>query len=142
MGIGENRRFRAFAGECPAKWIAAGDLPYDTEGRGAPICETLMTIHSRFLLPFLASLVIPATSSAQSEPDYTGRVPTGLQVLYDFRADKGNVITDRSRAGTPINLTISDPKAVLRTNGALEVRGKTSIGTVSYTHLRAHETPM
>lgn len=88
-----------------------------------------MTIHSRILLVFLASLVIPATSSAQSEPDYTGRVPTGLQVLYDFRADKGNVITDRSRAGTPINLRISDPKAVVRTNGALEVRGKTSIGT-------------
>ena len=43
-----------------------------------------MTIHSRILLVFLASLVIPATSSAQSEPDYTGRVPTGLQVLYDF----------------------------------------------------------
>ena len=88
-----------------------------------------MTIHSRFLLVLLPSLVIPASSPAQSEPDYTGRVPTGLQVLYDFRSNMGDVITDRSRAGKPINLRISDMKAVVRTKGALEVRGKTSIGT-------------
>ena len=88
-----------------------------------------MTIHSRFLLVLVPSLVIPATSPAQSEPDYTGRVPTGLQVLYDFRSNMGDVITDRSRAGKPINLRISDMKDVVRTKGALEVRGKTSIGT-------------
>lgn len=91
-----------------------------------------MTLPSRFI--FVATilavcLAAATTSPAQYEPGYTGRVPTDLQVLYDFRSDNGDLVEDRSRAGTPINLRISDPKAVVRTKGALEVRGKTSIGT-------------
>jgi hypothetical protein len=74
-------------------------------------------------------LSVVNSAPAQYEPGYTGRVPTDLQVLYDFRSDTGDIVVDRSKAGTPINLRIADPKAVVRTKGALEVRGKTSIGT-------------
>lgn len=90
-----------------------------------------MRIHSRFpcAATLIACLTIAAPSSAQYEPGYTGRVPTGLQVLYDFQSDSGDIIRDRSRTGTPIDLRIGNPNTVVRTKGALEVRGTARIGT-------------
>ena len=55
------------------------------------------------------------------------RVTSGLQVLYDFASPSGAVIHDRSGVGKPINLSISDSKAVKRSEGKLAVSGKTTI---------------
>ncbi len=50
-----------------------------------------------------------------------------LVVLYDFRLAKGSIVRDRSGAGQPLDLKIENPKNVRRSEGALEVRGKTLI---------------
>ena len=55
------------------------------------------------------------------------RTSSGLQALYDFRSTEGSVVKDRSGVGVPLNLKISNPKAVQRSEGALEVKGKTLI---------------
>ena len=47
--------------------------------------------------------------------------------LYDFREADGPVVKDRSGTGQPVDLRIENLKAVRRTKGALEVRGKTVI---------------
>ena len=85
--------------------------------------------YAAFAVALTTLLSVAQSAPAQSEPGYTGRVPTDLQVLYDFQSDTGDIVKDRSGAGTPIDLRIADPKAVVRTKGALEVRGKTSIGS-------------
>lgn len=55
------------------------------------------------------------------------RATNGLQSLYDFTEARGNVVRDRSGVGQPIDLTITNTKAVKWSKGALEVHGKTSI---------------
>ena len=55
------------------------------------------------------------------------RSAEGLVVLYDFRLAKGSIVRDRSGAGQPLDLKIENPKNVRRSEGALEVRGKTLI---------------
>lgn len=55
------------------------------------------------------------------------RTRSGLQVLYDFSSTKGSTVKDRSGVGSPLDLRITDSKAVRRRAGALEVRGKTLI---------------
>ncbi len=66
-------------------------------------------------------------ASDSSATTARGRVRSGLQALYDFRGTSGPVVKDRSGAGAPVDLKIADPKAVRRTAGSLEVRGKTLI---------------
>lgn len=53
--------------------------------------------------------------------------PDGLQALYDFKSSSGAIVKDRSGAGEPVDLEISNPKAVRRAEGLLEVRGETLI---------------
>jgi len=55
------------------------------------------------------------------------RTRTGLQLLYEFTSAKGATVKDRSGAGEPLDLHISNPKAVQRSQGSLTVRGKTLI---------------
>ena len=55
------------------------------------------------------------------------RTRRGLQALYDFRSPSGVIVKDRSGVGKPINLRITNLKAVHRSKGSLEVRGKTLI---------------
>ena len=55
------------------------------------------------------------------------RSAEGLVVLYDFRLAKGSIVRDRSGAGQPLDLKIENPKNVRRSEGALEVRGRTLI---------------
>ncbi len=62
---------------------------------------------------------------ASFSPLAAQRVTSGLQVLYDFESPGGTLVKDRSGAGQPVDLRIPDPKAVRRTKGALEIRGKT-----------------
>ncbi len=57
----------------------------------------------------------------------TPRTRSGLVVLYDFGSAGGPVVKDRSGVGQPVDLRIGDLKAVRRSNGALEIRGKTVI---------------
>jgi len=54
------------------------------------------------------------------------RVGRGLQVLYDFQSSRGAVVKDRSGVGR-IDLRITNPKAVKRSAGSLEIRGTTLI---------------
>lgn len=57
------------------------------------------------------------------------RVTNGLEALYDFSDDNGDQVKDRSGQGKPVDLRISNTKAVKRSKGTLEVRGKTLIQT-------------
>ena len=72
---------------------------------------------------------LPAHSAAKDETANSkpSRTATGLLVLYDFDSTKGNLVIDRSGAGEPLNLRITNSKAVNNSGGALEVRGKTQI---------------
>jgi len=63
----------------------------------------------------------------QLSPLAAQRTSGGLQVLYDFDASSGEIVKDRSGATPPMDLRISDPKAVRRSKGALEIRGKTLV---------------
>ncbi len=55
------------------------------------------------------------------------RTASGLQVLYDFRSDKGPLVKDRSGVGEPLDLRIENLKSVRRSSGTLEIRGQTMI---------------
>ncbi|MDH3584134.1 MAG: LamG domain-containing protein, partial [Phycisphaerae bacterium] len=72
---------------------------------------------------------VPPKPTTVPDPTSTGakRVGRGLQVFYDFASPTGAVVRDRSGAGAPVHLRITEPKSVRRTAGALEVRGDTLI---------------
>ncbi|HAV62750.1 MAG TPA: hypothetical protein DCY13_10325, partial [Verrucomicrobiales bacterium] len=55
------------------------------------------------------------------------RARTGLQVIYDFHVQEGEVVRDRSGIGNPVDLKIGKPEAVRWADGALEVTGGTRI---------------
>lgn len=55
------------------------------------------------------------------------RVQRGVLALYDFRSIDGSIIKDRSGVKPPLNLRVSDPKAVRQTDRALEIVRKTLI---------------
>ena len=56
-----------------------------------------------------------------------GRVGRDLLALYDFKYKSGAVVADRSGVGSPLNLRITNPRAVRRAAGWLELRGETTI---------------
>ncbi|MFP6906208.1 MAG: LamG domain-containing protein, partial [Verrucomicrobiota bacterium] len=55
------------------------------------------------------------------------RTDKGLLVLYDFASAEGSLVKDRSGAGRPINLRITQMQGVKRSKGQLEIRGKTLV---------------
>jgi hypothetical protein len=55
------------------------------------------------------------------------RTDEGLLVLYDFASADGTLVKDRSGAGSPINLRITQMQGVKRSKGQLEIRGKTLV---------------
>lgn len=55
------------------------------------------------------------------------RVTDELLVFYDFASPSGPVVHDRSGTGEPVNLRITDLKSVSRSDGVLQVNGKTRI---------------
>jgi hypothetical protein len=75
---------------------------------------------SRFLVAGTLALVLLLHSALAAQ-----RVTSGLQVLYDFDSAGGDVVADRSGAGQPINLKITEAGGVRRTKGALEIRNNT-----------------
>ncbi len=87
------------------------------------------TSSTRSLALGIVMLACLAHAKGQDSGDVTrsSRVTSGLQVLYDFASPSGAVIHDRSGVGKPINLSISDSKAVKRSEGKLTVSGKTTI---------------
>ena len=66
----------------------------------------------------------PSGSSSDSK---SLRTRSGLLALYDFRSPSGVIVKDRSGVGEPVDLRITNPKAVHRFKGSLEIRGKTLI---------------
>jgi hypothetical protein len=91
------------------------------------------TSSTRSLALGIVMLACLAHAKGQDSGDVTrsSRVTSGLQVLYDFASPSGAVVHDRSGAGKPINLSISDSKAVKRSEGKLAVSGKTTIRSTS-----------
>jgi hypothetical protein len=70
----------------------------------------------------------PESDAPATSPESKSlRTRSGLQALYDFRSSGGSIVKDRSGVGKPVDLRITNPRAVHRTNGSLEVRGKTLI---------------
>jgi hypothetical protein len=50
-----------------------------------------------------------------------------LLALYDFSDSSGDVIHNCSGLASPLELRIENPRAVSRTSGSLELRGKAAI---------------
>lgn len=83
-----------------------------------------------------ASLLCFASTVSLCAPvaaDNVVRVPRGLQVLYDFREARGNIVKDHAGVGAPIDLRIENTKRVDRKPGVLKVTGKTVIGSFKST---------
>lgn len=72
-------------------------------------------------------LVLPILESVTFGQKPGSRVSHGLQVLYTFDSGSGPVVQDRSGVGEPLNLKISDLKAVRRSKGKLQISDKTII---------------
>ena len=72
-----------------------------------------------FTFAFLVNFAVTSASAM--------RVSEGLQVLYDFSSSNGTFVEDRSGVGEPLDLRISNPGAVRRSRGALEIRSNTAI---------------
>lgn len=72
------------------------------------------------------SLICSAATRA-TDADEAARVRSGLLALYDFSVADGDIVQDLSGVGEPVDLRITSPKAVRRSTGSLQVRGKTLI---------------
>lgn len=73
----------------------------------------------------LTCLLLLATLSPKSHA--AERVRDGLIAFYDFRYTASNLVMDRSGVGVPLHLKISNPAAVRRSAGSLEIRKATII---------------
>lgn len=82
----------------------------------------MKTTSSLFLIGLFTFLTFAAPQAVKVE-----RVSKGLEVLYDFQSTKGNVVKDRSNTAQPLDLRITNLRAVRRAKGELEVRNKTLI---------------
>lgn len=95
-----------------------------SEGLRKSSCKALV------VLPFaFAALTGQAFAQQSDNENHGSRIGKDLQVLYTFESDSGSVVRDRSGIGEPLDLKISDPKAVKRTKGKLLVSGKTTISS-------------
>lgn len=70
---------------------------------------------------FACAFVCPAASISESA-DASDRVSDGLQVLYEFRGEKDEIV-DSARVGDPINLKIQSASTVERKDGVLRLTG-------------------
>ena len=70
----------------------------------------------RFLL--ILFLCLPLAAFSQ-------RIHQGAILLYTFEESSGNVIKDRSNVGTPLDLIIEDPEAVVRHKDSLTIKSPT-----------------
>jgi len=66
-----------------------------------------------------------AAMSASAAP----RVSTGLQALYTFEEGSGNIVSDVSGVGTPLDLTIESPAATNWVTGGLSVNSSAVIAS-------------
>ena len=79
------------------------------------------------LLAVVSTFVIgPATCGAGDE---SPRVTTGLQVLYSFDAQQGNILHDRANAEPALDLSIDTPSAVQWRDGHLDVTSSARLKT-------------
>lgn len=92
--------------------------------------QTIVPIGKAYCFVIMVAIFALQTPTWLKAQEKTAtRGANGLQVLYDFSEEKGNVIHDRSRVGAPLNLKIENEKAVRRNNEALQITGKTLIRT-------------
>ena len=83
--------------------------------RGSPASVTIVRRHDRFVfaMALLCAVCPPATG------DETASFDSGLEVLYDFRDDRGQLVRDQSGASNPIHLQLAELEGVTRQAGAL-----------------------
>ncbi|MCA9113605.1 MAG: DUF1592 domain-containing protein [Planctomycetaceae bacterium] len=81
------------------------------------------------LIVSVALLNLNSASRAADDPPAASRTRSGLLALYEFGASTGPVVKDTAGVDEPLNLLIENEQAVRRTDGSLEVRGKTLIRT-------------
>lgn len=72
-------------------------------------------------------IVILCVLGVIAESAAADRVGRDLLALYDFKFKSGTVVADRSGVGTPLNLKVTNPRAVRRSAGRLEIHGETAI---------------
>lgn len=87
------------------------------------VCHTF----ARTLAVLALAFARPADAQDSANASRDSRVGNDLQVLYTFDSDNGRVVLDRSGVGEPLNLKNSDPEAVRRSKGKLQISGKTII---------------
>jgi len=89
----------------------------------------MRTAHQILSFAIAASFLVAGGGQLQcaEDADANPRTRIGLQALYDFASTDGPVVKDRAGAGEPVHLRVTDMKAVRRSQGSLEVRGKTRI---------------
>jgi len=74
-------------------------------------------------------LLFACLSNIGNAAEPPARVQDGLQALYDFGSEDGNLVKDLSGNGQRHDLRIADPKSVRHSSAGLEVIGKTLIHT-------------
>ncbi|NQV27433.1 MAG: DUF1592 domain-containing protein [Rhodopirellula sp.] len=79
------------------------------------------------LLDFDGAVFGQNSGGKTENSDRGPRVGDGLQVFYNFASSTGAVVEDRSGVGEPVNLRITDPQAVKRSEGTFQIHGRTSI---------------
>lgn len=83
----------------------------------------IRTCPCQFLAVIGLGLLLATNASAQD----SARDQNGLVALYDFGSTSGKVVKDRSGVGRPLDLHITNDKAVRRKSGSLEIVGSTLI---------------
>ena len=95
---------------------------------GSPFCVRACTMSAMLLV---AAIWVRPSTAQDADPKSSkaemGRTVLGLQALYNFESAEGDMVRDRSGVGRPLNLKITNKRAVRRSSGRLEVRGKTEI---------------
>ncbi len=87
--------------------------------------SSVQSVHHLFIALGLVGVTTLNLPAQAQENSTNTRVTSGLQVLYHFAEEKGNVVHDVSGAGVPVNLKIANEKGVRRTGGALTLTAST-----------------
>ena len=85
---------------------------------------------ARLLILLLSISVVSCTVPSLAAQDDL-RVRSGLQALYTFEDGKGDIIHDRSGAGTALDLKIANMNAIHWLNGALQIQKPTFIRSLT-----------
>lgn len=93
-----------------------------------------ITLQAFILSPLANNGVYAATEGHRIVVNHSpmaANVTSNLVALYEFNEGNGNVVTDTSNNGSPLNLTIADPSRVTWNNGSLKIDQATVIDSVT-----------